>query len=321
MSKRSTLTVVIGHEGLSTNTVRPRALHLVSGLEPGYGGPSYSVPRLCGALARCGAAITLLSVNGSNKNPPGSPEHEYEDKRFPQACAHIPAVRALRLSSGLLRELRESAPRADIVHNHGLWLAPNLYAAREASRSGRPFVVSPRGMLNPTALSYSRLKKRIFWQTFQKKAVRDAACIHATSNSEYEEVRALGLGNPVAVIPNGVDVPEISKDIHALGPKERVLLALGRIHPKKGFDRLLRAWGKVETALPDWRLRVVGPAELGHEKELQALVRSLELKRVSIEGAVYGDQKNAAYREADLFVLPSLHDTRPFCEGGALVGA
>ena len=55
-------------------------------------------------------------------------------------------------------------------------------------------------------------------------------------------------------------------------------------------------------------MRVAGPAELEHEKDLQALVRSLELKRVTIEGAIYGEEKYAAYREADLFVLPSFSE-------------
>jgi glycosyltransferase involved in cell wall biosynthesis len=88
----------------------------------------------------------------------------------------------------------------------------------------------------------------------------------------------------------------------------RIVLSLGRIHPKKGLDRLVRAWAYVESTHPEWRLRIVGPDELGHASELEVLAAKLKTQRVSIEGSVAGDAKTAAYREADLFVLPSLNE-------------
>jgi glycosyltransferase involved in cell wall biosynthesis len=69
--------------------------------------------------------------------------------------------------------------------------------------------------------------------------VRHAACLHATSEQEYEEIRAFGLSNPVAIIPNGIDVPAPSGPIISNGGK-RTVLSLRRIHPKKGLDRLVR---------------------------------------------------------------------------------
>src|SRR5262249_54829327 len=84
--------------------------------------------------------------------------------------------------------------------------------------------------------------------------------------------------------------------------------SLGRIHPKKGLDRLLHAWAKVEAAHPEWRLRIIGPDEIGHSAELAALAAELRIRRVSIEGSVAGDAKTAAYREADLFVISTLNE-------------
>src|SRR5262249_3873749 len=92
------------------------------------------------------------------------------------------------------------------------------------------------------------------------------------------------------------------------GPADRVVLSLGRIHPKKGLDRLVRAWARVEAAHPDWRLRIVGPDELDHAKELVALASELKTQHVSVEKSVAGDAKIAAYQQADLFVLPSLNE-------------
>ena len=95
-------------------------------------------------------------------------------------------------------------------------------------------MVSPRGMLSPVALSFSRYKKKVFWKLLQELVIRGAACLHATSEQEYEEIRAFGLSNPVAIIPNGVDIPDLIADEELPRKAHRVALSLGRLHPKKG---------------------------------------------------------------------------------------
>jgi glycosyltransferase involved in cell wall biosynthesis len=87
-----------------------------------------------------------------------------------------------------------------------------------------------------------------------------------------------------------------------------VVLSLGRIHPIKGLVRLLYAWSKVEAGSPGWWLKIVGPSEAGHGDELRALATALGLTRISIEGPIYGDAKTTAYRDADVFVLPTLNE-------------
>jgi glycosyltransferase involved in cell wall biosynthesis len=266
------------------------------------------VPRLCEAIAAAGVGTMLLSVAGERRDQCDAHSAGFRDCRFAWDYARIPVLRALRSSRGLTTALREAALTADVIHNHGLWLMPNVRAA-EAAASGRaPFVISPRGMLAPAALAFSRLKKRAFWRVLQGRAVRQAACIHATSEQEYQEIRSFGFTNPVAVIPNGIDVPELPVQMTARDFRERVVLSLGRIHPKKGLGPLVYAWSKVEASFPDWRLKIVGPPEAGHEDELRALARGLGLTRVSVDGPVYGGAKTAAYREADLFVLPTLNE-------------
>jgi glycosyltransferase involved in cell wall biosynthesis len=227
---------------------------------------------------------------------------------FPRDWARIPVARDLRCSSGLAHALHELAPNADVIHDHGLWLMPNVDAGRAALLARKPFIVAPRGMLAPAALAFSRFKKQVVWALLQGEVVRRAACIHATSEQEHDEIREFGLKNPVAIVPNGIDLPE-PRAISNSGPAAgRIVLSLGRIHPKKGLDRLVRAWAKVEAAHPDWRLRIVGPDELGHAGELSTLAAELKARRVSVEKAVAGDAKIAAYQQADLFVLPTLNE-------------
>ncbi|MBV9995194.1 MAG: glycosyltransferase [Caulobacteraceae bacterium] len=283
-----------------------RVAHVVAGLDPSDGGPSYSVPRLCrGLSASAGAAVELYSVAGAGEGRSRRQAEGYADRRCGWDHARTPLLGALRFSSELASAIGSAAVRADVIHSHGLWLWPNIAAGRAAAFRGTAHVISPRGMLSAAALSFSALKKRAVWTLVQGQLVRRAALLHATSEAECAEFRALGLAGPVAVIPNGVDLPEPAR---GSGPPPRVALALGRIHPKKNLAALLRAWARVEAERPEWRLRIVGPAEDGHDLELAELARKLGLTRVSIEGPAFGAAKLEALRGAALLVLPTLNE-------------
>ena len=137
----------------------------------------------------------------------------------------------------------------------------------------------------------------------QRDALVGAACIHATDEAEYHDVRALGIKVPVAIIPLGIDIPE---QIHEpRTPSRRRLLFLSRIHEKKGVDVLLRIWRRVEPAFPDWELSIVGPGQAKYVRLMQRLSKDLGLRRVSFPGPRYGVDKSECYWESDLFVLPT----------------
>ena len=289
-------------------TVPLRVVHVVAGIGVADGGPSYSIPRLCEALAEGGVRTTLLSVTadaGSRRDLRNRGNYHHS---LPWDYAAIPVLRGLRASSALSSALAKEAIASDVIHNHGLWLMPNVYAGWASSRARTPLIVAPRGMLGIAALGFSRLKKVLFWHLLQGRAIRHAACYHATSYQEYEDIRAYGLTQPVAIIPNGIDLPQPRSFETGTSAADRVVLSLGRIHPKKGLERLVLAWAKVEATHPGWRLRIVGPAELGHDAQLSALAATMKLSRVSIEPAIYGEEKDSAFREADFFVLPTLNE-------------
>jgi glycosyltransferase involved in cell wall biosynthesis len=191
----------------------------------------------------------------------------------------------------------------DVVHLHGVWMHPSRSVLRWSKRTRRPYVISAHGMLSELALSYSPKKKYLAKLLYQNATFKAAAALHATAASEQKEIYNYGIRQPVAVVPHGIDIPaHIPKHTSA---EIRTLLYLGRIHPVKRLADLVLAWSHLENDNPNWRLRIVGPDEVGETDKLQRMIESAGLKRVSIEPPLYGTEKQLAYFQADLFVLPT----------------
>jgi glycosyltransferase involved in cell wall biosynthesis len=254
--------------------------------------------RLTRQLAQNGHDVRLLSVLDGQVDGAGTFRHSV----YPRSRL----LPDLWRSPELWRALRSSAPRADVLHSHGMWMMPNVYPGWAGRVSNAPLVISPHGTLSSWALRHSRWKKSAVWALLQGRVVRGAACLHATAEEEYREFRALGLEQPVCVIPNGVDVPPADVAVaRRTSQAERTLLYLGRLHAKKGIDRLLRAWAVVAGERPGWSLRIVGPDDGAEGKALRALAASLGLTRVAFAGAVYGADKWREYQSASAYVLPT----------------
>lgn len=287
-----------------------RLLHVIPHVGAEASGPTYTTLRLTQALARDGHEVRLLSVLDGRVPPAPCFSHDV----YPRARL----LPGLWRSPELWQALRESAPTADVVHAHGMWMMPNVYPGWLGRVSSAPLVISPHGTLSPWALGHSRWKKKVAWALLQGKVVKNAACLHATADEEYRELRRLGLRQPICVIPNGVDVPDLDapelaapvRDAAGRGlaghaPAERTLLYMGRLHEKKGIDRLLRAWAMLADERPGWCLRIVGPDDGGHELQLRRLVAALDAPRVTFVGPVYGADKWREYRAASVYVLPT----------------
>ncbi|MEM7429742.1 MAG: glycosyltransferase [Pseudomonadota bacterium] len=272
-----------------------KILHTVPHVCKEASGPSYSVSRLCDQLGGSGHEVSLYTIDAHRR----ADAHRYRHETF----ASTPVAGKLGLSRGFSAALHDAAPTADLIHNHGLWMMPNVYPGDAARRSRTPLIVSPRGTFSPVALQRSRHVKQAFWWLKQRRAIETAACLHATSEQEYLDIRAFGLRQPVAGIPNGVDIPEALEERKS--GERRTLLFLGRIHPIKGLDMLLEAWEQVSQEHAEWDLVIAGSDADGYRQELDATVRRNKLNRVRFAGPQYGDAKHAAYCAADLYILPS----------------
>jgi glycosyltransferase involved in cell wall biosynthesis len=287
------------------------SLHVVACINQQIGGPAVTVPTLASALGFQGAHCVLAALDDARYGPVEVPANVTVISRPADALAR----RLGGWSPGLQRELLCRARNGiDIVHNHGLWLFPNLYARQSACFSRIPLVISPRGMLDAWSMKRSRAKKAVAWHLYERRNLESAALFHATSQAEADSVHRLGLSKPVAMIPNGVTLPAVQDTPSRIEMERRFprlagkhwLLFLSRLHPKKGVGELLRAWSSLADRFPDWQLIVAGPDLDGYEASMRAEADSLGLTtRVDFTGMVAGPEKACLLGHATLFVLPT----------------
>jgi glycosyltransferase involved in cell wall biosynthesis len=284
------------------NFVSRRITNIVSSLDNPAAGTTYSVRELCAATAAAGYGVEILVLAHPEKNGTVPPMPAVKISEFPVMENFGKTFRRLGYSREMFDYIKNNPPR--LLHLHGLWMLPNITPGLIAIKQQLPYMISPHGMLGREALRFSPRKKRLMLALGQQKVLSNATCFRATALSEVEEIRALGMRQPIALVPNGIHLPEGSWQKTG----EKYLLSLGRVHPKKGLANLIKAWAKQANAFPDWKLRIVGPDEVGHKAELSKLVTQIAVPRVTIEDPVFGDAKWSLMAAAGLFVLPTLNE-------------
>ncbi|MCK4375943.1 MAG: glycosyltransferase [Candidatus Brocadiae bacterium] len=288
-----------------------RVTHCISGLGQGGGGPSRSVPALVRAQERREVQVELLYVRGTDVLRRSCPRNESALRYTPFFPRGLAASRELRIALF-------NGDTPDIYHGHCLWQLPVHSMCQAARKNGSACLIAPRGMLEPWALGRSRWRKRAAAWLFQDRDLHRADCLHALAPSEVGSFRRYGLRNPIAVVPNAVDLAEFSRlsgageafqDRFPAARDRPLALFLSRLHPKKGLLHLVEAWKWAHPRFPDWLLVIVGPDDVGHRREVEKKVRGLEIQdAVLFTGPLYGEDKLEALAAADFFVLPSFSE-------------
>ena len=166
--------------------VRVRVLHVSAYFPPArpYGGPPASVLGLCRGLQRAGVEVEVVTTtaNGSESLPPSAPGGEfYEGVPVYYAARAFPE----RFFGARVRgPLTDALARADVCHIHGIWNVPEWWAAHLSRGARVPYVISPRGMLQPQAMARGRWRKAAAFALLDRRNLRGAAMLHATSEQE-----------------------------------------------------------------------------------------------------------------------------------------
>lgn len=243
---------------------------------------------------------------------------------------------ALGYSPNLLPALD---PNADLLYAATLWKYPSWAALRWAEQTGRPMIAAPHGSLDAWALANAAWKKWIAARLFKDRQLHKATCLRALCREEADAFRAYGLRNPIAIIPNGIDLPNIydpGEERQVTRDGQKILLFLGRIHPKKGLVNALRAFANSRGSSVEgqrhekWQFVIAGWDQGGHEAELMKLCEELGLSfshkmhkshkggedsdnnsSVYFHGSAFGEEKDSLLRSADAFILSSFSEGLP----------
>jgi glycosyltransferase involved in cell wall biosynthesis len=295
-----------------------RILHVIPTYLPAtrYGGPIVAVHALARALIARGHAVEVVTtnINGAGVSPVllGA---RVEIDSVPVRYFASPWLKRLCFAPAMATVLQAEMRGFDIAHLHSVFLWPTFAAARAAHAAKIPYVVSPRGMLVEDLIRRrNRLVKSAWIALFERRNLKRAAAIHATSRTEAAELgRFRWRLPPITVVPNGITADDgngsgddVSADVRAIVGTSPFVLFLGRISWKKGPDRLLHAFARTRGG----RLVIVGPDDEGLTPRLRALARDLGIaERVRfLPRAVLGVDKAHLYRTAQVFVLPSLSE-------------
>lgn len=289
-----------------------RVLHVVPTFYPAvrYGGPIQTVLRLCQELVTLGADLHVATTDADGPGTLDVPrDREVEVEGVPVRYFARDGAYGYTFSSALARSLYRSVAAFDIVHVTAAFNFPSTAACIAARHARVPYVVSPRGSCLPYALAQKRHKKAPYWWLFERHNLSGARALHATSELEADALRALFPRKDIWLVPNGIDLPS---EVPSVQRQSGRVLFLGRVHPDKAIDRLLRAASLSTARISNLEVVVAGPDDVGEWARLEALLAELEPRPVvRYVGAVHGRAKSELLASASVLVLPS-HGTENF---------
>lgn len=287
-----------------------------------YGGPVPVAYNISKELVKRGHRVTVYTTDTLSADDRVEVEEEVIDgirvRRFRNLSNWLAARHHLFLPLSLVKALRDNLEEFDVVHLHEHWVLWNVIVRRYAIKHHIPYLVQAHGSL-PIMIAKQRAK-RLYNTLFGYDVLRSATKVIALTSLEAEQYRGFGVEEGrIEVVPNGIDLsqydnlpsPGIFKRKHSLEDSERVVLFVGRIHIIKGLDLLARAYARVSEQLDKVRLVIVGGDD-GYLPQLKQLIGELGIGcEVILTGPLYGEDKLAAYVDADICVLPSLYEGSP----------
>ena len=289
--------------------VSVRVLHVSPYFPPAlpYGGPPVSVLGLCQGLQRAGVQVEVVTTtaNGDAQLPASA---EGGDQYGGVRVQYVKSAFPRRFFGARVRgPLLAALARADVCHIHGVWNVPEWWASYLARTRRLPYVVSPRGMLQPQAVRRGRWRKTVAYQLLERTNLRGAALLHATSEQEADALRGLELGVPIATVPNGVELecaeraPRGYRRQLGIPPDGFLILFLGRMHRIKRLDLLAGAFDELRMTHASAHLVLAGHDEHGL---IPGLTKRLSAHAGAVHAldAVQGTDKWALLRDADVTV-------------------
>lgn len=279
-----------------------KALQTIAGFGAKSGGTSTCTYDLMKALQENNCNVELLTPNVNDNTDSLMGKGEDWIKALDNDC---------KTPYGYSRNIKSFLEKTnyDIYHTNGLWMHCNHITCAIARRKGKPYIITPHGMLYPAALKRSYWKKWPLIKLFFNKDIMQATCMHATCTQEMENIRAFGYRGPIAVIGNPANIPPYINELKGRDKERRFSTFgfLGRLHPIKKVENLL--YGVAECTpekRKQMRLVIMGKGDEQYEQFLRKEVERLGLTgNVEFKGFINGREKFEQLSQLDALFVPS----------------
>ena len=290
----------------ATRAAASRVLQLITTMNPDFGGPQEAVAQIGRSLHAAGIASDIATLDAPDTTWGGEEVVRLGPARLGHYC----------YSERLTPWLRSNAHRYSSMLVHGLWQYHGFATWRASRGAAIPYYVFPHGMLDPWfkhRYPLKHLKKQLYWPWAEYRVLRDANAVLFTTEEERLLARQSFAHYRVneAVVGFGISDPPRGERAHFLHRyphlrDKRIVLFLGRLHPKKGCDLLIDAFAAVAQSEPTLRLVMAGPDRDGYQATLMQRAGQLGIsEHICWTGMIEGDAKWGAYACAEVFVLPS----------------
>lgn len=303
-----------------------KILYISSYYKPAYiyGGTVSCVSQLCESMVKLKSNVTVLTTNVNGKNllkvPLGQSVNVDGVEVFYYPIVRVPP-QSFYYAPALAEACRQKISSFDIVVLQSLFSHGMKAATSACKQASVPYVIQPHGQLLPWSLRQKWLKKQIFLTLAGRKYLNEASALHCTVRSEAEAINQLGISTPKFVVPNGIEsdhfanpsVRGVIRKRFQIPDEARLLLFLGRLHPKKRPDLAVEALAAAQSLSEETHLVLAGPDEMQLTAKLQAQAQHLGCaNRLHITGLLEGDEIVSALADADLFLMPSEPESENF---------
>ena len=280
-----------------------------------YGGPSKSVIELSQAIGSKNVDLDIVTTNANGSNSLDVPLNCWiDEKNYRIQYFAYWNLKDYKISFSLTQWLWQNVKKYDLVHTNAIFSYAILPAYLSCIKYKIPYIITPRGMLEPWALSYKAWKKNSYYRLFEKPALNRASAIQMLTPLEAQGIKSLNLKAPNVIIPNGIhrhDFDPLTKPetFFKKFPNTRnkqIIIFLGRIDPKKGLDLLAKAMGKIHQKFPQAHLVVAGSDNIDFLPKVKQYFEAENcLDKVTFTGLLTGELKYSALSAANIYVAPS----------------
>ena len=287
--------------------------HVIAGIDRSYGGPVEALLGLTAAQSGLGHCVSVIT--SSRRGDSLDTRLDFHKSGVTVRVAS-PSISKARWVPRLRSEIQEFIGAVDIVHFHGIWEFFLHDAARMATESEIPYIIRSCGMLHPDCLDRRSFSKRQVRWLRADRYIHQSGLLHFTSKRENDHVPPEFQAHPRVIVPNGVRLESVDGvvggldnlwDEHPKLKRKRRLLYLGRVHPIKNIELIIESLARLGRE--DIGFAIAGGGDVHYCEELDRLIASRGLtNQVTRLGPIYGRDKAALLRGAELFILASQHE-------------